>query len=105
MLKLKKYRITCIFGLLAISSIMVNVVAIEYGNLILNTNIILNFLFHSANAGHFIVNQDLQNQEVNSFIIHYNWFAYVIHLASFILVGVLIDIFKNKWFSTKKSYA
>lgn len=86
-------------------SIVINVLAIEYGNIFLKTNLILNFLFHSPNIVHFIVNQDLQNQEVNSFIIHYNWIAYVVHLASFILVGVIIDTFKNKWFSTKKSYA
>lgn len=105
MLKLKKYRITLILGLFAISSILINVVAIEYGNIILNTNITLNYLFHSANAGHFIVNQELQNQEINSFIIHYNLFAYVIHLASFILVGGFIDVIKNKWFFTNTSNA
>ena len=91
---IKKFSLTLIFGLLAISSILLNIALIEYGNFFLSVNPILAFLF--SNAEEVIVNETLQMKEANSAIIHYNQVAYVVHFASLMLVGYLFDWVKNK---------
>lgn len=91
---LKKFRLALMFGSFAISSILLNVSSIEYGNIFLSTNPILTFLFF--NAEEIIVNETLQMREADSAVIHYNETAYIMHFISYVFVGFLLDWVKNK---------
>jgi len=92
--KLKLFSITLIFGIIAIISIIFDLVWVEFVNPYIMLNPVLNILFH--NDFSFIIDNELQRQETNSAIFHYTKWAYFIHLVSCLLVGSLIDLLKNK---------
>ncbi|TQR15529.1 hypothetical protein [Psychrobacillus soli] len=93
--RVKKYMFTFIFDTFAIAAILLNIAAIDYGNLLLNINPLLNMLFHNG-LGDRIVNQNLQLQETGSFTIHYNEIAYFIHFVSCMFIGVIIDYARKR---------
>ncbi|WP_342599284.1 hypothetical protein MHB48_18310 [Psychrobacillus sp. FSL H8-0483] len=97
--KMKVFNVTLAFGTIALISIICNIVWIEYANLLLRLNPILEMLF--GNRFDFMVDNGLQRQETGSFIEHYNEWAYCIHFVSYVLVGSIIDLVKNK-FSFRK---
>ncbi|WML43267.1 hypothetical protein [Neobacillus sp. PS3-40] len=64
----------------------------ENANLLLGFNPILK-LFIGENYS-LIVVEKLQLKEPSSIYIHYSLLAYLIHFASFVLLGLLIDVIK-----------
>lgn len=94
--KVKLFSITLVFGIIAIVSVFFELVGIEFVNPFLMLNPILDILFQ--NGFSFIIDNELQRQETNSAIFHNTKWAYFIHLVSFLLVGSLIDLIKNKLF-------
>ena len=97
--KVKLFSITLVFGIIAIVSIIFDLVWIKFVNPFLMLNPILDILFQ--NGFGFIIDNELQRQETNSAIFHYTKWAYFIHLISCVLVGNLIDLIKNKVFFGK----
>lgn len=99
--KVKLFSITMVFGIIAIVSIIFDLFWIELVNPFLMLNPVLDILFQ--NDFSLIIDNELQSQETNSAIFHYTKWAYFIHLVSFLLVGSLLDLIKNKLFFGKVS--
>ncbi|WP_075617206.1 hypothetical protein [Paenisporosarcina indica] len=99
--KVKLFSITLVFGISAIVSIIFDLVWVEFVNPLLMFNPVLDILFHNGFSS--IIDIELQRQETNSAIFHYTKWAFFIHLVSYILVGRLIDLIKNKFFFGKVS--
>lgn len=92
--KMKLFSVTIIFGIIAIVSIISNIFWIEYAHPLVRSNPILDLLFR--NGFSFIIDNELQSQEADSFFLHYNQWAYCIHFVSCLIVGSFIDVVKNK---------
>lgn len=91
--KLKSCSVTFFLGTFAIVSIICNIVRIEYANILLSLNPLLDVLYNSGSM--FIIDNDLQRLETNSAFFHYTEWAYYIHFASYFITGIILDAVKT----------
>ena len=101
--KLKSCSVTFFLCTFAIVSIICNIVWIEYANIFLSLNPILDGLYNSGSK--FIIDNDLQRLETSSAFFHDTEWAYCIHFASYLLTGIILDAVKNKFLIKKISNA
>ena len=101
--KLKSCSVTFFLGTFAIVSIICNIVRIEYANILLSLNPILDVLYNSGSM--FIIDNDSQRLETSSAFFHYTVWAYYIHFACYLLTGSILDAVKNKLLIKKISNA
>ena len=99
--KMKLFSFTIAFVIIAIGSIICNIFWIEYAHPLVRSNPILDLLYR--NGFSFIIDKELQNQEIGSYFLHYNIWAYFIHFVSCFIVGSFIDVIKNELFFRKVS--
>ncbi|MDF2608337.1 MAG: hypothetical protein K0S34_2537 [Bacillales bacterium] len=91
----QKYPLTIALGIFSLITAILDLFMNNITNLLLQLNPILHFFreyFYDM-----IVVENLQYKEAGSFYIHYSYTAYLIHIISFIIIGLLIDSFKNKY--------
>jgi hypothetical protein len=91
----QKYPLAIALGIFSLIIAILDLFMNNITNLLLQLNPVLHFFreyFYEM-----IVLENLQSKEVGSFYIHYSNTAYLIHIISFIIVGLLIDSFKNKY--------
>lgn len=92
--KMKMVSFTTVFIIIAIGSIISNIFWIEYAHPLVRSNPILDLLFRKGFS--FIIDNELQSKETGSYFLHYNLRAYGIHFLSCLIIGILLDVIKNK---------
>jgi|GEM_PF-2384280 len=100
---LKMNSTVFILSFLSLIIIIFDVVGDSTANLFLLLHPVLHLIL--SNAPSLVIVEELQLKETSSMYIHFNYFAYVISFLSFVLVGFLIDLIKNKIFFCKHEKA
>ncbi|MDF2946462.1 MAG: hypothetical protein K0S51_1141 [Bacillales bacterium] len=91
----QKNPLAIALGLFALITAILDLFMNNITNLLLQQNPVLHFFreyFYEM-----VVVENLQYKEAGSFYIHYSYTAYLIHIISFIIIGLLIDSFRNRY--------
>lgn len=90
----KKFIFSLLVSLIALIIIIIDISGNDLTNLLIGINPLFKLMLNTHYS--LIVDSKLQLMEPSSAFIHYTQLAYLIHFASFVLLGLVIDVIKNK---------